>query len=340
MARILFVSLLLGTLAMFFAPWQQSVTGSGNVVAFAPLDRRQMVEAPINGRIVSWGDNIRENSKVERANPSKCKRLIPCALQRLELQLEASQRQLAIQRDHLSAMQRQLDASRTIVESYDAQARAFVEVKEQTVAAAEEYIDMAGSKLAAAQQNMDAVRAAEKQAEADFQRKRQLHTEGLASELQMQLAEQKFQEAVAKFEQANSYVAAAQSEVRAKQRERDAKEREVQAKIESTQAVLRKARGDVAKSESELAKAEAEVNKIQKELIDTQGKISKQQSQVVCWREGFIMRLTAYQDGQYIKAGDPLFELVPDTDRPAVQIWVDGNDGPADFPRSRSPLAV
>ena len=36
---------------MFFVPWQQSVRGTGRVIAFNPLDRRVNIEAPVEGRV-------------------------------------------------------------------------------------------------------------------------------------------------------------------------------------------------------------------------------------------------------------------------------------------------
>ena len=37
-----------------FVPWQQNVRGDGRAVAYAPLERQQVVEAPISGRVTRW----------------------------------------------------------------------------------------------------------------------------------------------------------------------------------------------------------------------------------------------------------------------------------------------
>ena len=50
--RLLAVSVLAVALGLLL-PWQQSVTGEGRVVAFAPLERQQELNAPIEGRIRS-----------------------------------------------------------------------------------------------------------------------------------------------------------------------------------------------------------------------------------------------------------------------------------------------
>jgi len=306
-ARALLVLLIVAIVAMLFAPWQQTITGSGQVVAFAPLDRQQLIEAPIKGRIVEWGldadgQPIRENSRVTKGEMIlKIQDIDPNLLTRLENQLAASERQLAAQEE--------------IVSAYTQQVEAFNEVRRETVAAADEYVKMAERKVEAERKNLEAAQASRTQAEADYLRQKQLFDEGLASELKMQLAERKFREAKAKQEQASAYVSAALNELEAKKRERGAKEREAQTKIDSANAMLRKAEGDT--------------EKLQKDLLDAQSKLSRQQSQeVTAPRDGFIQRLVANQGGEIVKEGDPLFMLVPDTDRLAVQIWVDGNDAP------------
>lgn len=330
-AKVLLGALVVALVATIFAPWQQTVSGTGSVVAFAPLDRRQIVEAAIKGRIVRWGEGIIENAFVKEGQVVvEIQDIDPQLLVRLEQQRTATQAQVASAKENLAALRRQLDASATIVEAYSDQVDAFVEVKRQTVAAAEEYVRMAQSKLEAERKSLDAARATLHQADADFQRQTQLHEEGLASQLKMQLAEQKYREALAKEQQAISYVAAAESELRAKERERDSKEREAQAKVDSANAVLRKARGDVAKAESDIAKAEAELNKAEKELLDVEVKLARfsEARFVRAPRDGYVMKLVANQGTEYVKEGDALFELVPQTQQQAVQVWVDGNDAP------------
>ena len=331
LAKGLFLLLVVSVIACIFAPWQQSITGTGDVVAFAPLERRQIIEAPIGGRVVSWGEGIRENAYVEKGQVVlELQDIDPDLLMRLKKQVEVSETQVDAGKESLAASKRQLEAASTIVEVYEAQVKAFEEVRTQTVAAADEYIKMANNKLEAERRALDAAKAAEFQAEADSHRQLQLQKEGLASVLKMQEAERKSKEATAKREQAVRYVASAVNEVAAKERERDSKDRAAQTKIDSSRAAVRKARADVAKAEAEIAKAEASLTKAEKELVDSESKLAKQeQGQVIkAPRSGYVMQLVAYQGGEYVKAGDPLFELVPHMDQKAVQVWVDGNDAP------------
>ncbi|MFT7639412.1 MAG: multidrug efflux pump subunit AcrA (membrane-fusion protein), partial [Pirellulaceae bacterium] len=66
--KSLLVFLVFGTILVALAPWQQSVKGTGNVIAYDPLERKQTIETPIKGRIVRWNKGIRENSHVRKGD--------------------------------------------------------------------------------------------------------------------------------------------------------------------------------------------------------------------------------------------------------------------------------
>lgn len=51
LARALLLAFVSTALGLVVLPWQQSVRGSGRVIAFDPLDRRVNVEAPVAGRV-------------------------------------------------------------------------------------------------------------------------------------------------------------------------------------------------------------------------------------------------------------------------------------------------
>lgn len=79
---------------------------------------------------------------------------------------------------------------------------------------------------------------------------------------------------------------------------------------------------EVAKFEGDLASARAELAKIEVRL-------SRQSSQTVrAVRNGIISRIHAPQGGEFVKAGDPLATLVPETTDRAVELFVSGNDVP------------
>lgn len=303
LARFLGVGLT-GTLAaMLFAPWQQSVSGSGGVIAYAPADRQQTVDAPIKGRISDWDHTkIFDGARVTKGQTVlQIRDIDPDYMLRLQ--------------EQLSAVERELHAFVEIEKAYDAQLDAFNSVREQTVKAADEYVKMSQSKVRAEEGALQQEQATELQARLDFERQKQLNKDGLSSDLKLQESERKWKEASAKVSKAKAYVEAQQNELSAKINERSAKEREAQAKIESAAAQHRKALADIAKTE--------------KELSIVRVKLAQQENQTVkAPRDGFILRMLVNQGGEMVKEGDPLFVLVPDTSDRAVEIWVSGNDAP------------
>jgi adhesin transport system membrane fusion protein len=65
-AYIIFFAFLSIFILIFILPWQQTVFGTGKVVAYAPLNRQQFIEAPIDGRIVHW--HVMEGSQVKKGD--------------------------------------------------------------------------------------------------------------------------------------------------------------------------------------------------------------------------------------------------------------------------------
>ena len=90
----------------------------------------------------------------------------------------------------------------------------------------------------------------------------------------------------------------------------------------SASRVYEKTQLEYTKHLQELAKAKAELAKLQV-------RISQQQSRAVkAPRTGTIVSRTAGEDSVFVKPGDKLGVLVPDTDSRAVELWVNGNDVP------------
>lgn len=329
-ARLLLWSFLVTVVLMALAPWQQSVTGSGSVLAYAPDQRQQVIESPIKGRIVRWGDGIYENARVEKGKLiAEIHDLDDAYSSRLDQQLLNSQQSVAAAHQQLEASQRALDAARMIVESYEAQVRAYRTVKEETKAAQDAFVAMAQQKVLAEQQQLAEYQAALPQLEAELERTAALHAEGNLSLQKLQEIERKVAEASAKVSRAEAYVSVAQSDLEGKQRERTAKVEKAQVDIDYAEATLRKAQGDVSKSESDIAKARQELNKAEKELLEMEVKVARQESQnILAPFDGYLVQISPNLATSVLKEGDPICTIVPDTTDRSVQIWLNGNDAP------------
>jgi len=301
-ARVLLVLLAVAVFALGFAPWQQTVDGTGRVVAYAPLQRQQTIEAPISGRIVRWGEQVFDGARVEEGH-------FILEIQDLDPNLQIRQQ------EQLAATVRELEANKIVALAYEAQVAAFETSRDETVKAADEYIKVAQEKLKIEERNLEFEQAGELQVRLDFERQKELKKDGLTSDLKVQESERKWKEAITKVDKAEAYIRSAKNELAAKRNERSAKEREAQAKVDSSRATFQKANGDV--------------SKLDKQIAELQVKVAQQQSQIVkAPRDGAIMHLMAHQGGEMVKQGDPLFVLIPDAEDRATEIWVNGNDAP------------
>jgi len=315
---------------MALAPWQQSVTGSGNVLAYAPDLRQQRIEAPIKGRVVRWGEGIVENALVTKGQliAELCD-LDEAYSARLDLQAVNTEQQVTAARQQLEANERALSAAVSVVQSYESQVKAYETVKRETISAQDAFVDMAAQKVRAEQQQLAEYEAAVPQLQAEYDRLATLHAEGNIALQKVQETERKLKEAQAKVSRASFYVAAAESDLEGKQRERVAKIEKAQVDVDYAEAVVRKSRADVSKAESDVAKARQELSKAEKELLEMEIKVARQQSQeVVAPFDGYLVQISPNLGTAILKEGDPICTIVPQTEDRSVQVWLDGNDAP------------
>ncbi|MCA9067279.1 MAG: HlyD family efflux transporter periplasmic adaptor subunit, partial [Planctomycetaceae bacterium] len=328
--KFLFVSLILAFLLVALAPWQQSVTGSGNVIAYTPRERPQVIETPTEGRVVMWGENIYENAHVKKDQLIvKIQDIDEMYLVRLEGQEQAATDRLASMRQLLAASQLSAKSARDVVNSVNQQLKAYREVKSQIIASAEAAIESAKNKITASDRDLDQQTAALAQIKADYTRQETLYKERITSQLKFQETERKLKETEAKVGKARAYLAAAKNDLIEKERDRDAKAQKAQAEIDYAAAALSKANADAAKAESEVAKAQSELQKSTEDLLKLQTQVARQRSQEVrAPFDGFLTEISPNMGGKVLKKGEQLCVIVPDTSDRAVQIWLDGNDAP------------
>lgn len=300
-ARICILFLIASPAVLVFVPWQQTVKGSGRVVALDPLDRPQRIEAPIQGYITEWyvleGDHVEQGDKILEIRDND-----PTLTERLEAQR--------------AALQTKVDASEKVVDAYEENVSAFRESLGLAITAAELQVGMARDKLVAEEAGLEAEKAALTQAELQWARVKELEGKVLSTQ-DREIADRKLAEEKSKFLQSQAKVAAAKKDLDAKIADRTRYEVEGKAKIDSTRAQLEKAKGDVATAEKELQELQVKINR---QLRQT----------VVAPRAGTILRFIAAQGGEQLKEGDGLLILVPDTRDKyhIVEMEVDGNDAP------------
>lgn len=286
--------------AMLFVPWQQNIKAAGRVQAFAALEREQAIKAPLSGRVVRW--RVQEGSHVNAGDPLvEISDIDPNLVGRLQ--------------QERNGLQGKYDAAVEKVRSYEQQVSNLEATRDLAVTAATHRLEMTREKVKSAAATLDASRAALKAAIAQLQRYKTLEADGLVSRRDYEVAERDHELSRTSVDSAEASLKATQNELQAMEAELKRIRTESDSKIDSARATLNEAQGLVQESLASLAKLDVS--------------ISRQQSQLVSApRDGYVFRLSANQDGEIVKAGDSLMVLVPKTDNPSVELWIDGNDAP------------
>lgn len=279
-------------------PWQQNSPGRGRVIAFAPIDRQQTIDAPVEGRVAKW--HVVEGQRVRAGD-----RLVDIS---------------DIDPDFVSRLTRERDAIRARLEAAEARVRA-VETRidalkssqRSAVAAAGSRSKMGGDRVRAAQNALHAAEAMHKTARANVERQASLYEQGLASKRAVELAEAEEVRARTDVDRAKNALDAARSEVQALDSDQVKVENDAHASIGDAFASKAAAQAEIASASAELARIET--------------RLARQATQhVSAPSSGTVLRITARQASDMVKAGEVLAHFVPDSDEQAVELWIDGND--------------
>lgn len=300
MTAILALAALGSAVALGFAPWQQTVFGSGRVIALAPMQRQQDIDAPVEGRLVKW--YVIEGSRVRKGDPvAEMTDLDPNLPSRLQLERNAALERIRAtteREQHLEERVAELDQS----------------LKNET-AAAEFRIQQAQDRIRGSEQSLDAAATKQTVAVQNLERHRVLYPKGLVSKRQLEVAEAEKNTADAELKRARAQLDEAQNSLRTVEAERSRT-------VNNGRALIRDARAARQSALSELALARQALQPIEV-------RVSRQATQVVyAPADGVIFRLSVQPGGAVVKTGDQIASIVPDVSATVVELWVDGNDMP------------
>ncbi|MCB9612058.1 MAG: HlyD family efflux transporter periplasmic adaptor subunit [Sandaracinus sp.] len=280
------------------APWQQNLPGDGQVIAYSPDERPQAIAATISGRIARW--HVVEGQEVEEGE--LLVELVdndPMRLERMEIEREAAQARLTAYEEKVQAYRDRLEALRR---SQQAQ-----------ISAAEAEVRIAQQSLRSRQEMMAAAEASDATAQIQRRRVDGLAGEGLASQRDRELAELSSTSATASLASARAQLRAAEDSVANKRAYLERTRAYTEAELQSADAMLRS--------------AETELQSGRQSLVSIESRLAQQRAQEVrAPRAGIIDRVLVQQGGMQVSRGQTLANLVPYTQRRAVELTVDGND--------------
>ena len=291
-SKALVAVFVLFSLAALLAPWTQNIRGRGRVLAYAPDQRQQPIEATISGRVEKWF--VQEGTQVNKGDPIvELTDNDPSMLDRLGAQRSA------IELRRIAQAQR--------VESLSARIEAVRRSQRAETASAEANIQSAQRGVEAADQDLGAATAELDTNELNLRRQRDLFDDGLASQRELELAELATLQSRAKVASATAKLQAARN------------------KLSQSKASLLRV---TASTDAEIESAEAGLNSAEKEVAGTSANlarldvgISRQQAQTIkAPTDGTILRIVGRRGGEQVNRGEVLAVLVPKTEDRAVEL--------------------
>lgn len=297
---MIFLIFLSFVLIVIYMPWLQTIPGIGRVIAYAPLERQQNIEAPIDGRIMKW--YVQEGSKVKNGQVvAEISDNDPNYTARLKEQRN-------FLNDTVKAAKDRADSFRVLISTLE-------DSRRNAMIAADLRVKMAMERVNATRNQLIAAEAAFKTSELNYQRQKSLDEKGLTSTRNLELAELEYRRNLSEIDRTKATLSSAEKEVDALNSDKGKIDKDGNASITNARATYSSALAEIARATGEMSRLDITM--------------SRQSNQVIkAARGGTILRLTVSQGTEMVKAGEPIAVIVPDTNKRAVELLVSGNDVP------------
>jgi multidrug efflux pump subunit AcrA (membrane-fusion protein) len=297
-------------LLIMFLPWQQNVTGKGDVSAFTPKDRPQNVQNIISGRLEKWfvreGDLVQQGDTLLIVSETKDDYFDPNLPQRLQEQLSAKGNAISSYNLKIEALDNQIVALRQNQEFSLEKARN--KVKQARLKVISDSTDVLAEQvqLTIAQTRYD-------------RGEDQYKNGGLVSLSELESRKLKLQETRAKFIATQNKLAISRQEL-------------INARIELNSIgadyaeKISKAQSDRSSAFSSLAAGQYELSQLQNKITNVD--IRRKQYIIRAPQEGYIVKALKAGIGETIKEGESICTLQPFAPEMAVEMYVKAMDVP------------
>jgi multidrug resistance efflux pump len=305
-ARLLVLFFLATPFLLALVPWQQTVMCRGMVTAYSPTERVQVLTARVSGQVRDW--HVVEGSRVKKDD-----RIVDIEDNDPELAAR-----LDAQRTFLAG---RLEAAREEVAELAAAAKAQESARDAAVKAAEANREAARKTIEVSQQTK-----ANAQFAKTFERDRFEIFDDLFANPRFGGLESKLSrdEARMRSDRAQTDIDKADAEIQ-----------RAQAALLTQEALLLQAEASglsaISVARSNLRKGEQNQFSIEREIQDIDNRIERFKARhIVAPCDGTVYRVAANvgSGGQYVKEGDELCTIVPDTNERVVELFLDGVDAP------------
>lgn len=291
---------------LIFVPWQQTVICRGTIVAYSPVERMQIITAKVSGQVREW--HVVEGSRVKMNDPL--------------VDIEDNDPELAARLDAQKRfLHERLAAARQELTELSAAAKAQEKARDAAVKAAQANREAAVRAIEVAEQAKNNATFARDFEFGRYEMFDDLFSNprfgGLESKLNRDEAKMRSDRAVTDADKADAEIARAKAGLLTQE------SLVLQADASGLSAI--------AVARSNLRKAEQNVFSIERDIQEVDNRIERFKARcVVAPCDGTVFRVSAnvIQGGQYVKEGDELCTIIPDTNDRVAELFLDGVDTP------------
>lgn len=306
---VIIMSMLAVVCYAMFIPWRQSVTGTGKIIVFSPMNRPQPIASLIPGRIVRWhvqdGDDVSVGQPIVDLAEVDARYLDDNLMDSLQAQKTALIGKRLAAEARLKALKQQ------IVNSSGS--------RSAQVPAAEQRTRQAQDRIIAAQQTVEAAKQSLKTAEWQVERITSLFNDGLRSKRDKELAELEKFKADAEVQRSLAALDMAQEDEKIAQFERNRTQSDTGGSINAIEAAM-------ADANQIIASTNADISKLQIDIDNFSQRVGQRKIVAPC--QGRIVRLMRVGAGEIVSPGDVLAVIAPKTEDRAAELSIRDWDAP------------
>ncbi|WP_375446760.1 HlyD family secretion protein [uncultured Fibrella sp.] len=295
--------------ATLFLPWQQNISGEGQVTALTPQDRPQTVQNAIAGRIEKW--YVRDGQQVKRGDT---------LLIISEIKDEYFDPNLPLRlREQLGAKENSVTATNAKIQALDGQILALSAGLTAKLQSARNKVKQNRFKVTSDSTDLIAQRTNYRIATDRLARSEQMYKDGLISLTDLESRRLKLQEDYAKVISQEAKLNVSRQELTNSVIDLNTIQADYQEKVA-------KAQSDKSSAVSYRADAEGELSKITNKISSVQ--VRRGMYVIRAPQNGYVVQSFKAGIGETIKEGESIVTLQPESPDIAVELFVRPNDVP------------
>ncbi len=292
--------IVISLIIFLFLPWQQTVKGVGEVIAYNPTERNYYIYSPISGFIKEF--YVQEDQFVKKGE------LLFAMVDLDKKYLDRLKRIKINTKKQLENSFQELNVLQEKKENLEKNLKTGIEIYNQKISQIKEKLKSISLKKVSLEKNYEIVNS-------NYLRIKALFEEGIESKRKLELSENKLVKAKVELEKIKIDLKIEQQNLEITTREKEKFIRDINIKLKDIQ--------------KNIILTKNKINSYKKELQKIDTKLSRfKTSKVVAEKDGYVVRILQNDKNQYIKQGEKIVLFSPTVRKRAVLLKVNSFDMP------------